>query len=459
MQQVNHPFSWRQSFETICVFLSILAAVVLLIVWALPNTIAARNISIVVGLVASIVWVLLTRPSITRSDLIVPALLMGVPLWLWIIYFFWSIDPVSQYKEMTGTWFRVTLLIIFGFNLGLIISRNNKLIIWIWLALVSLPIATLILYLYTVYDKGIWNISYYTGFFKTKVAGVYFLMWPCLLAYACIHRVAIERNYKAFTPSLIFNSLIPIFLIIVCLWMFYVLDALTGILIAGFFLFTLVIFCLSSLFKRKSSKNKITIIFSLLALITAFLFVSIRYGESGNQKLNNLISDVIVSYNIEKTTLWQGIPNAEQVLPTGSHGHQVNSSTYVRVSFIVKGFEFLSRHPLGSGDMHFSFGRYMNQDYPGSTTSKTHCGWLDFALGAGLPGLLFAWAGLYLIVYNFFQKTSQRTNSLIELTSIWMLGGIWTLFWPAELSYREFMEHLFFLIVLFGVQITSSNNS
>jgi hypothetical protein len=41
-------------------------------------------------------------------------------------------------------------------------------------------------------------------------------------------------------------------------------------------------------------------------------------------------------------------------------------------------------------------------------------------------------------------------NTPIALATIWILGGIWILWWPTEVSEREFNEYLFFVIALLG---------
>ena len=101
----------------------------------------------------------------------------------------------------------------------------------------------------------------------------------------------------------------------------------------------------------------------------------------------------------------------------------------------------------------------MAQNYPGSVTTKTHSGWLDFALGAGLPGFFFVSIGIFFAFKNLFKIKNEKSIPLIFFASFWMLGGIWILFWPGELSYREFIEHYFFLIILFGVATSNITNT
>ena len=99
----------------------------------------------------------------------------------------------------------------------------------------------------------------------------------------------------------------------------------------------------------------------------------------------------------------------------------------------------------------------MLQENPNFALYKTHSGWLDFALGLGIPGLLLTWLAMGLVIYRALRAVGRRAFiTPIALSSLWILGGIWVLWWPTEVSEREFIEQLFFIIVLLGCAIESS---
>jgi O-antigen ligase len=453
--------SLQNALENSCIFFSILSAVILLVVWALPGTIAARNISIVVGLVASVVWIFLVRPKIKLYDLIVPALLMGVPIWLWIIYFFFPSDSISQYQEMTGTWKRVVLLIIFGFNLGLMISKNQKLAIWIWLAIASLPVASLMMYLHDVYIGGFWDIPNYTAFFKTKVAGVYFVMWPCLLGYAGMQKVLINWDSK-FSPLKNYQIFfLSAFLVFICFYIFYTLRALNGFLVGFLFFLLLVIFFAKRIYYSCDLNRRLKILFLwLIFFVTAAIaFIYLRYDHANEQKLTYIVSDVLSASRINQSSSWVLEEGSEYVTPKTETGRSINLSTFTRVSWFLKGLEYLTLHPFGSGDVSFGFGSYVRSEYPRSQTTKTHSAWLDFALGSGLPGLLMFWCAIYLTLREAIKARALDPHKFMPMAIFWMLVGIWVLWWPGELSYREFIEHYFFMVIIFSSCVKSCSTS
>jgi hypothetical protein len=89
--------------------------------------------------------------------------------------------------------------------------------------------------------------------------------------------------------------------------------------------------------------------------------------------------------------------NDEQTpLPPAPSGAELERSAYVRAAWAHQAVEAIREQPLGRGFGRDAFGRVIAErfGYPGMVSS--HSGWLDFALGAGLPGLglLLITAGL-----------------------------------------------------------------
>lgn len=82
--------------------------------------------------------------------------------------------------------------------------------------------------------------------------------------------------------------------------------------------------------------------------------------------------------------------------PKASGGGEIDDSAYLRAAWAHQALLAIAKHPLGLGFGRDGFGRAMadKHGYPGFVSS--HSGWLDFALGAGLPGLalLLLTAGL-----------------------------------------------------------------
>lgn len=91
---------------------------------------------------------------------------------------------------------------------------------------------------------------------------------------------------------------------------------------------------------------------------------------------------------------WQrGDPALRPLTPSGA---DLEESAYLRAAWAHQAVMVIGEHPLGLGFGRDAFGRAVAEKFgfPGMVSS--HSGWLDFALGAGLPGLalLLITAGL-----------------------------------------------------------------
>jgi len=78
-------------------------------------------------------------------------------------------------------------------------------------------------------------------------------------------------------------------------------------------------------------------------------------------------------------------------------GKPIEQSAFARAALASLAIDGVMQHPLGLGIGHDAFGRLVPPQYGHPTMGgSSHSGWLDFALGAGLPGLglLLLTAGL-----------------------------------------------------------------
>jgi len=81
--------------------------------------------------------------------------------------------------------------------------------------------------------------------------------------------------------------------------------------------------------------------------------------------------------------------------PTSSKA-PLEDSAYARAAWAHRAVEAIGEQPLGRGFGRDGFGRAIAEKYGHSGMVSSHSGWLDFALGVGLPGLalLLLTAGL-----------------------------------------------------------------
>jgi len=173
----------------------LLSLLVVWIVWPLRGTIAARNIALVTGAIASIAWLRIERPKFEVMDLFPTGFLLCVPAWLLYLYFLNPIAPHLQWDDLRGTWLRVVIETVFAIGLGkLYLFREQYQRYFFWILYIW-PIVILLIFI----SQGLFTHSWfgeqiYIYVFKSKVAGVYFLIWSLLVCFAMAHWYFIKEN-------------------------------------------------------------------------------------------------------------------------------------------------------------------------------------------------------------------------------------------------------------------------
>lgn len=446
---------------------TLLATVVVLIVWALPHTIAARNIALYTGAVAVLGWLWAARPQLAWADFWPTLCLMAVPLWVLVHWYFISELRQQQWQELTSTWPRVLASLALGTGAGLIINRRPKALGWIILAIALLPTATFAQYLYQIYLQNHWILpsGMFYAMYKGKFSAVYFVLCQVLLGFGLLY-FALKEPHKTRPITLLGATL----LILIGVGDFIAARALNGIIVTATAFFACIVALVLSRFKvspkQQSLKRHLQFGISLvtvLALLGSGFFLFWSYDRLQEGKLSHLLGDIKVSSKIDQNQSWarDGRPLPH---PTDQNGRPVNGSTYERVSWFIKGVRLIKENPLGNGVSHMAFGYFMRYQHPNSMAQMTHSAWVDFALGLGLPGLILTWAAVFGVmrlslasqkmqIRGVGQNTSstglksQAFTPIADVT-LWLVVGMFCFWVLGEVSEREYIEHYFFLIAL-----------
>lgn len=391
------------------------------------------------------------------QDVLPIGFLLLVPAWLWLHYYFMPSHSSLQLNELRGTWFRVVLAVIFAACLGRMALIYPKMLVGIFIGLALLPISSGLMYLYDAILRQHWIFDFRWPF-KTKVGGVYFVSWITLLGFGILSyqlssRVcSIKLNTKFY--GLVF---LGVLLIAIGAINFLAYHALNGVLLFFGSAVIFILLCIKMLFNPDTQSKSIRGIFLLLILLLSIGAFGAywNFDKQSGHKLTHLLADARVAIQIDREKTWQrSIAVAGQPEPINELGTAVNGSTYERLAWFTKGLSYVVENPLGLGYSHKAFNQLMAQDYPGSIAPMTHSGWLDFTLGVGLPGLLFTWLVFLAIFRMAYRASIVDLKSPWPSVCLWMLGGVWFLWFPGELSEREYIEHLFFMLAL---MVTSLN--
>lgn len=287
-------------------------------------------------------------------------------------------------------------------------------------------------------------------FFKSKVGATYFMLPSIILIFSSAHFYKnnnIKYNYLGVYQNPFISYILSIIFIAICMIDILLIKSSTGYIL--FILCMLIYYFLITKRYKKESLSRNIVYKAIPMIIMLFLAIYAVYKIDQNyssSKLTNLHQDVNFILFHDKTSAWKWDEIYKEVYPPLNtlSNTPVNASTYERLSWFIEGVDILQGNMLGLGLTQNAFSFYMQKRYPGSRATKTHSGWLDFAIGAGVVGLVFIWSALLIIFIRLSCIIkNKKNNTAIYSFSWWSILLIFIIWWVAELSEREYFEQLF----------------
>jgi hypothetical protein len=428
----------------------ILIAALLLALWPLPGTMAARNLLLLAGLIAAIP-VIKDRLDLLRQPHAWPVyVLFSFFLWLIVHFVFFAGDRADQWHELIGDWPRNLFAAMLGLALGFALSAPQA----------SPP---------AIPDRRLQNLLI-LGFSGTVMIFCGRYAYEIYRTGQWVHHDFFMTPYLGKTPLVIFGSIFLPLMFLKLLdglkglehWQWFVYGALGigatlitfyfGNTKNGFAIFALLLcyflFCaVRQLIGGPPKGIRKGAGFALVVVsLLAFGIAAKKHLES-NTAWSNLIADFKISVQIDKHTNWK---DRVSPYPLNEFGQTVNASTYERVAWARAGLELLIEHPLGYGLINHSFGamainRWQGFHQPdGNNRGSTHSGWLDFTLGFGIIGLLLVWVPL---VASFWR--ARKHTGFWGRYAVWAIPVIGFTYLTTEVCTGHFIELLFFLTAMF----------
>ena len=426
----------------------VILAFCLVQIWQIQNSIAARNIILWLGAILSLLLILKYKDEIKLTWFKPQILLSLVIFWVALNLFLISPEPNLASSEISSTWLRGFLALVFGTGLGLAIRNcNNFVRVFFYLSIGLGLITHIIIYLnYVQKIQVIPKYEFYSFYITKAPAGFFFLFF---LLFLCAATHYLTSNFKKKIDNTNILLLLLLLLFILCFTGFYSLKSLNGFLVALIFLSFLFILNIIKILSSKLSK-KYLLFLPIVVFFILIFFLSL-YGKD-NPKLENIFLDAISGFNLTQYQEWRADPTYPGNNPVDPSGRIIQFSTFYRVASFIYGSSLLLENPLGTGFTYLSYGYYMKKLYPGSIADHTHSGWIDLALGIGFPGLILIFSAIIIIFCSNLRVIRNITNlsNLINLhlcfISVWISGGmslIWLLF---EVGEKEYIEHLYFFL-------------
>lgn len=403
------------------------------------NTIALRNISLFIG---GFIGIFYLYQNFKNHIFSTKSLIIYFLIFLWILIQFFIVETnySLQISEITSLWPRCLFSSILGLSLGFVLRRDKKINLIILLSLFSsLPLYLIYLFSAYVFYSDL-EFPYY-GFFATKASGAYFILISLFLSLSLLD---FFYNKKRF-----FIFLLPIIFLLYAFTFFY-LSSFNGLIIL---VLLITIFILKS-YKKSFYGNKNTILCIVLILIISGYLSYIKFAQI-DSRINTLYRDITIATKTEQYTHWRmdevlpGFPSPGYLIL--DDGHRVNFSTYIRIASFKVGLNYLLNNPLGTGFTISSYGYYLKSEFPHSNLTHTHSGWLDLALGIGLPGIILIFFLLLLNILKTIKLLKLKIyNNFWPYFSFWMILGLFLAWLFIEIGEKEYIEQLFFFLSLFS---------
>jgi hypothetical protein len=426
----------------------VFATTMLLAIWPLPDTMGLRHLMLLMGSTAALVIVSKHLQQFKTREAWHVYVLFSFFLWLAFHLVFLAGNNEEQWRELTGDWLRNGLAACMGLALGIVLCDTTQhlsprlqrihqpMLIW---GLAGTTIIFCVRYAYEITQTGEWI---HTNFYMTPYLGKTPLVIFGSLLLPVIFIKASSALQKTEHPIWYLHSFIGL---VATVLMYYFANTKNGFAMLALLLGA---FLVSVLRRRTHVKvHRFGLGVPMLIGLLIFGYAVSKHLET-NPAWSNLVADYKISAQIDQHNNWK---DNTSPFPLNDNGTTVDISTYQRVSWARAGLELLKEHPLGYGLINHSFGALAIRKWSdfhkpdGNNRGATHSGWLDFALGFGVPGLLLVWVPL-VVSYLRARKRTDFWNTY----AVWTIPLIAISYLTTEVCTGHFIELLFFLTALFS---------
>jgi len=429
------------------VWLQAICFSVLYAIWALPETILIRHICLITGALLSLWAIYQYRHSFFEMRAVAVWLIVALFAWATFHLFFLANDFAAQYEEYTSIWKRTALGAIFALGFGIALSNFSQKsdskgkVLWalIYLGLLA-PTLIYIAKFVLTYKAAQWGIvvpnywKLYPGsapFYLPKTAYVCFCLPTLAIALGQLAR-NIQRDQMLKISNLFYVLTVP-----AVLFVFYGENIKNGMVVSAALLilfFGLLVFHRF----RKHWVSKLIILGVVLAAGLPFLFQNIQ----SNPSWGTFWADAKIARDTQTYQQWKY--NGEKGYPNNESGSMVSVTNYERIAWGKTGIQLILKNPLGYGLIERSFGHLAKISWPDSKLHQSHSGWIDLALGLGVPGVLLLFAVLVVLLLRLAGFRNQFTSegSAYPIAIWWALFALGMMWCTTEISQKVYFDDL-----------------
>lgn len=417
----------------------------LFVVWPIAGTITLRDLLLLLTLLlfGGLAW--LWRPTMPWHALRWSfGLYLVLTAWLLVQALFVSDETTWSLEEIRGQWLKALLTMTAGILVALVVRDS----VWRRRA-VTVLVVMLLAHVAIVDVVGIgilWKhgkmIMRHGGITSGADAANYLtnILLALLLAEIFIRLIRQKRFLPLPTALLAVLFLLALFSI-------HVEGVRNGIVEI---LVVLAVFAiLFSIEHRQRVGKKIFIVAAALLLTASAAFAYMSHKT--DTRWRTFMETVPLALNTDTHRQWINLGRKDEL--TLSNGEPVDWSNYMRIARIKVGLELLLENPLGVGFGRNAFGHAVYKKY-GEGSSHSHSGFIDLAVGTGIPGALL-WLGFLGSLVVLGWRRFRQTHDYCALALLLFVTG-YSVRMVLDSIIRDHMLQMFlFLAAFLAVAATS----
>ena len=428
---------------------------ILLGIWAAKDTIALRNILLIAGTLLSLYYLIgefrkggLSK-HLTIAKVLPVSFIFLAFIWVVAHFFFYSVDPIQQWKELKGTWLRAFLACIVGLGTGLALNKHPNRLTILWLGIFAAFLVLFYQYIPRAIEQHKLLVPDYDHYlFHLKINTV--LMGTILLAGVdgalFDHFRSIRYQLRSINLWIAITWLIAT---VMALWSFvYIVDARNGIGLSSILYFFWFICAIILLIRTHLGQPSLNRWFGfLIAFISLMLFIFFALQQAKlNRGWSTLIEDVKIAVQIDKYQHWQN--PALMGYPLNHAGQTVTANNYERIAWATAGSRAILENPQGVGVLAYPFAKHPNApqrmfEDPAKPGLATHSGWVELGLAFGLPILGLLLSSLAITFISAIKDPYPAKMTVLGLVVLTLF-----LYTTGELASSHGLEILFYLLCL-----------
>jgi hypothetical protein len=406
--------------------------------WLLPHTVAVRHTSMVLGAILGLYVCQKSFHLFFRKEAFSIACIFALIIWVTLHLIFIGQDSVVQLDEYSRAWKKVWFCIPFALGMGIAIAYS-RLPNQCWkIFYFGLFLPTFIYFIKWIFTRYAidWGIENPHFLLNSDHTGSYFGVSRALYSFFCMPGFAVAvfsllNHQGSFTKFDIFYFLA----LILTPLLFFLENERTGLLVVSFVMLLSVLTFLSSIKKNLNGRTLATGLLFLIGLAVASAGFMKRFD-----RWQSIVANTKVAIAIDANDYWKY--QGKKGYPKNEFGEMVETSNYERIAWARAGTRLLLENPLGYGLLTLSFDKLSKQQWPGSHLSMTHSGWIDFALGYGIPGVLLLFCASLALWRNGF-----RMQPPWKVMIILGFGSLNIVFFMKELSVETTVNAFIFMIL------------